>query len=593
MKKILFCLFLWCLAGICAAQEDTQEIDTSGEDILLLVPDASFMSNIFYKGDVRIKLDKEIYYPGDTLMAEISVYNLEDFSLPDTSLVVELVRGGGDRVYPSQLSEKDNVFYETVIDIIALNALSDHTLSYNYTIPSDMRNGSYRLEVYAKTKRTPIVGIPHIFLSPRYVSFKVSGAGEFPYARIMRTLTVFENTTGPVGPPVNKSEEVTGVIYIQTDSKKGVENAILKISVCEWDDTSCSGQDLYWGEDYVLASIPPGETGKVVVIFKAPDKPNAYAIRMELQDKEGRTLSLYRNRIIVQGEAARIRKLALSGLYSGEDTERNISVLVGPSPDHYSYPAVSGAKLLVHLREGNKDVFADLRYLPVLSAGNGLVQSIFHYNVPANIGDYEVCSEIESKTGYIFDDYCFNVSASEYADVKQLTITWQYLKKDLVIELCSLEYGKITAFLSSAANKKVIGFREDLQLNPCANISFESGRSDYVLTVNDLLKGRQYSFEINTSEIEDNAPEETMEETKTVCGDSKCDGDENTINCCTDCGCGGEQDCTGNICSGRVPLPAKKDPDYKIPALMILLIFVVLAYVGIYNEKKRRKNGTK
>jgi len=291
-----------------------------------------FGSGIFYKGDISISLDKGVYNAGEEIKAEITAVNMEEFPVVDAYLVIDMVSGDKNTSIPPMQSDADKVFYEATVRNISIGPLSGKTVAFSYRIPGDIKTGNYRFEVYLLTSRTPIVGIPHIFLDPKYKSVFIKGTGSFPGAYISRTKTVFGSVPGPVGVGVNKSSYVNGTVFIQSDSNNTLNGLTLRVTVCEWDDTACAGGVFFYSE-YPVQQITAESPARVDVKFVSPKKPGAYSIRLEVVDGSNRTVSLYRSRIIVQGETGRIRKMAINSSYYKKGQGRGIlQFLVGGTP---------------------------------------------------------------------------------------------------------------------------------------------------------------------------------------------------------------------------------------------------------------------
>jgi hypothetical protein len=546
-----------------------------------------FAKSVFYSGVVSVGLDKESYAAGEVVRATIKADNLEDFPLVNCSFVVDVVRGGYEHVYPSQLSDADNVVYEAVFGGLDFDGLLEKNVSFAYAIPVDAGGGLYRLEAYFRADRTPVVGIPHIFLSPVYVSFNVSGAGDFPLAHIVRTETVFENVSGPVGAGVYPGSNVKGLVFVKSDSSRPLEGLVLDVVVCEWDDTSCVEAQRVWSQIFNV-SVAANKTVRVEVAFAAPSEPDAYAIRMELKDKDGRTLSLYRNRLIVQGEAARVRKLAVDKPYYSSGDVGSIRLLIGPSPDHYTKPVVRNLKAYVDLRQGAKVVYSGSFVVSELSGEAGLIYKTFSFTAPQDVRDFTVCSKLESENGTLFDEYCYDVISSHFKVPEAgINASWTFDSKGKVeVRLCSGDSSKagvsVSAVLVAREGGKVAGYLENIALAPCDDVSFDSGGGEYLLVVTDEKTNAQFEFNMSVPVI---AKVEGPKEP--VCGDAKCENGEDRLSCCADCGCPKGENCANNVCvvTEKPPQPVNgKENQYLIG---VLLLFLVLALILL---KKKRKN---
>ncbi len=554
-----------------------------------------FSSSIFYRGDVSFDLEKKAYLPGDVVSADVTVYNLENFPLVDSFLVFDVVAGGAEHVYPSQSSDADNVLFEKVVGGIDLAANGKKTVHFFYTIPMDQRSGTYRLEAYYGTKRTPVVGIPAIFISPKYAVFSVEGSGEFPNAFISRTKTMFINETGPIGVGVAPGSAVNGSVYIENRGSSGLGGYSLVVTVCEWDDSSCAGDEIFWSKKYDVPATAPGEAQKVVVLFDAPVKPSAYAIRLELADAGGRMVSLYRSRIVVMGATLKIRKLALDKAYAKEGGNATIMILVGASPDHYTMPVVKNASLSVSVYglDGGDAIYSGSSIVPEISMRTqGFVSKAFFFNVPREMKGFKVCSKVESNAGELYDSFCYSIDSASFGMTENVIKTsWESDAASglLKVGMCSEDVSGIASKTSSAViildgNGNVAGSEENVALDPCGSASFNLGPGSYVLLVNDLGSGAQMRYDGVVVSSAGSATTVPL----VVCGDGKCDSSESADNCCVDCDCPVGSECSGGLCvlktPGEQPANAGIDGKYYIAAVLLLIVAVLL-YIFMVRRK--------
>jgi len=514
------------------------------------------------------------YSAGDILRTNISVRNLEPFPIFGATLVIELVHGQADYIYPSELAETDNIFYETVIRGIDLQPGCDRNVPFEYKLPDDLRGGVYRFDTYLGTERSPIVGIPYIYISPKHRSFNVTGSGSFPGIMFVRNLTTFAGRRAQVGSLVGAGQDVAGEIYIACNAPPA-DNLQLFVSICSWDDTLCVGKEPLWNASYPIGACVNG-LANINITLKAPDNPDAYAIRLELKDGE-RTVSLYRSRIIVSGEAAKIRKMHTDKSYYKAGEEGIISLLISGSPDHYTNPVVRNLKVSAYLLDNEKEVYRLSSTVPELSIDSGLVSLDFRFPVSHDLGNFTVCSEIESSSGVLFDKYCYNVSSSE-SQVKEPAILadWSYDQKtgSLNVKMCSeggMAQINASAIVIRKDNGMVDGVKDMLHLMPCADISFQTLGGEISLIATDLKTNSQYWFDLSLP-----ISEPAM---AAVCGDGRCDRAAEQMTCCSDCGCPAGSECGAWGC---VEKKSEKElnPFYIYAgALFLLLVFVVLFYV--------------
>jgi hypothetical protein len=547
MKKRFLIFFIACIM-ILAQAAYAQTSETASDDY--------FRSSIFYKGDLSISLDKEAYKAGEEIKADISAINMEAFPIADAYLVIELVSGDKKHVYPSMQSDVDKVFYEETIRNISFGPLSERTFQFKYNIPSDIKTGNYRVEAYLLTPRTPIIGIPHIFMAPKYRSILITGAGSFPGAYISRTATVFGSVPGPVGIGVNKSSYVVGTVFLKSDSDASLKGSKLNVTVCEWDDTSCIGGDAFLFAEYPVPEIPAGKTARVDVKFTSPKRPEAYSIKLELLDAANRLVSLYRSRIIVQGETGRIRKMAVDSAYYKKGQQGNITLLIGASPDHYTYPKVKNAILSVSLKNREGVIFSGESTIPELSidANGGLLSYSYGFSAERDISEYTLCSRLESETRTLYDEYCYGVNSEEtVSDEQSIYTEWSYNYDYgiLDVKMCAEDsFGapassRASVLLMSFDDEKLIGTDENLSLAPCERVSYKVPLGVYDLVINDLENLRQNSYKVQVLP-EGKTP--NKEAVLAVCGDGKCDYSEGSGKCCVDCGCASGRNCVKGVC---------------------------------------------
>jgi hypothetical protein len=579
MKKNLLRFFLfWYLVSLSAAQEVTS-VGNVSDGVISELPNNAFVSSIFYKGDMSLKLDKDIYYPGDTLLAKIKVSSLEDFPLTDAFIVFDIVSGGEEHVYPSQSSDADNVLFEQVSYGIVLASQGGKDVELSYKIPVDLKNGTYRLEAYFGTKRTPVVGIPAIFIAPKYIVFKVVGTGFFPAARISRTKTIFANATGPIGPGVNPNTAVYGTVYIQNDGEAIISGLFLEVSVCEWDDSACSGYEILWSKKYDLPALTPKALQVAAVQFNAPENPGAYSIRLELKDRDGRTVSLYRSRIVVMGATAKIRKLAVTKTYLQKGENASILVLVAASPDHYSMPEVANAKVSVSVfaPDAGEAIYSDSYVIPAISMkAQGMVSKVFSFTAPRELSGLKVCSKVESNAGEMYDSFCYT-AVPIVSNENVIKVDWRGdpASGELSVKMCSEDASGHSSKSSAAAilldvKGNVAGAEENVLLDPCGSVKFKVASGSYALLVNDHASGAQMKYAVTMAPKEE-APAQ-------VCGDGKCGSIESSGNCCIDCGCPGGEKCLGVSCgvesSAKQPAKAEGPTSYYVVGGILLLFLM-------------------
>ncbi len=519
-------------------------------------------NDLFYSGDVTYDI-KNTYNAGDNIETTLVVANKEKFPLIDAYVIVDITQGCENPTYPSQDSDCDNVFFEKIIRNLNIDPLSQVSIPFSYKLPHDLKSGTYRMDVYLRTKKTPMLGMAHIFLPGRHSSFKVTGSGTEPSVKILRTQTEILDTTGPVGPPAEPSSKVTGSVFIENSKTSQVDGLSLFVGVCSWDDTGC--ESYVWKNTYPF-SITASETKKIDFSFNAPKKPDAYAVRLEVKDKNGETKSLYRSRLIVTGKTAKIRKLWIGKRYYNTGETVEINTMLFGSPDHYTYPVVNNANLLVSLRDLNngKTVFQNTEVIPELSTDAGLISKKFEFVSKSALSRFEVCAQITSENNGIYDRHCIEVDSAKFSsNVRKYSLNEKKFDTETMkfsANLCAADgsdmpvSANIEIDISDLNNRNSV-MSAKLNINKCSPLEFAfKSQTDYRMLINDEDVNRQYRFEFTSPKTEKSGhPGENEKDEKDE--DDKKDEDKNYL---------------------------------IIAAIAVVLIAVILAYA--YNRIKNGEN---
>lgn len=553
--------------------------------LLLFLCSVSAAEDLFYNGSLHVELNKPEFAPGESIEAKITLLNLESIPIAEAYAVVELVHGG-QYYYPSQSSDADNVFVEEKISGLNLAPNSSVTVPFSYKLPADLQPGSYRMDVYAKTNKTHIVGAPHIFAAPSSVNFSVAGkGGQFPGALFVRTKTEFHNFTGPIGPGISPGESIQNNVFVKNISSQDLSNLTLAVGLCEWDDTSCASFDSSATEK--IALLKAGEEKAISVQLAAPKMPDAYAIRLELRDADGRLLSLYRNRSIVYGPTAKIHKLSISDYSFKKGDSGRIDLLVGPSPDHYNEPTFTDFTLkawIENIRDRNVVVFTEqLQIASIASATAELKSETFSFTALADLDLFKVCALIE-KDGVQHEFYCYVVDASKFpakVQKSEIAVKWDYDYDKRKLNL--FFSNEVEAVKEISASFMLMDFAaNDLVANKMLEgksplndyIAVEPG--NFVLILNNFATGKQQRIDINLKETAQAASLKTCAEQ----GGTMCSANQICENSTASAESGL---CCLTACKGRVstsPLALPWEQFYSIVFwIAIILVILIIGYV--------------
>jgi hypothetical protein len=495
--------------------------------LILITAGASAVGPAEYDGGVQVNLESNSLSPGETVDAEISTANSDERPVVDGYVVVNVAKGA-EPYYPSQKSDEANVFHQEKIEGINLRSGNGEAYDFSYSLPEDLKAGDYRVEVYFKTERTPVEGLPFVYSTPSYESFTVSGSsGDYPGLDISRTETFFtgvdevvgdwdpeslnfRNTiwpslTGPVGVLTTGSmDNVDGEVVIDNPSGTST-SATLDITVCEWDDTSCSNQ-----VDSVTRSVEvPASGATVPVEVENPEDPSAYAIKMNVSS-DGRTQSIYRNRIIREGNTSRIRKLSVNRPYVEGGDQLSVGLVAGASPDHYNDPSAEGVNAEITVEADGEEVFSQSKEINRLSNANTFEQLYFNSTVDETLTAFTVSAEL-SANGEVYDTHSYEVDYSDFSnDIEAVNLrSYGFSNETLNAEICgetdsgAPAVGEMQVLVRE--NASVRGESQKM-VEDCSSFSFEDVESgSYKLVAN---YGSQATFNITEEGLEPETSDE-------------------------------------------------------------------------------------
>ncbi len=479
--------------------------------VLLFSSAFAVKGNFSYDAEMQATIAKKSFSPGETITGKLFFTSMEFFPIPEAYAVIYLVQGNG-YYYTSQQSDVDNIFVEQKVSGINLSPTMRREYDYNIVLPQDLAPGNYRLDFYAKTEKGFITGAPHIFSSPFSIQISVSGSnGEFPFAKIIRTKTEFHNFLGPQGPGIEPGKEISNNIFVRNTSSRELKNVKVFVGLCEWDDTACSKFDSQ--DTAKIDSIKAGEEKSARVKLVAPQLPDAYSIRIEVRDENDRLLSLYRNRSIVYGGTAKIHKMYVSDFKYNTGDKGNVKIMLGPSPDHYTFPSFKDFDVKVSIQDlwSNNVIFEKSERVTEINpkAPNPYLEKSFDFTVPNALTNFRVCGSVE-KQGVVHENYCFVVDASKFRVIEKFSdidITWNFVEKERRLDIeFSLRNPELSRSvdaayaLSAFSTSELLG--ESVLDSLPNNISF-SGLKDnsYTLILNNFLTRQQSQVEINIGSI--------------------------------------------------------------------------------------------
>lgn len=376
-----------------------------------------------WNGFINVYLDKASFSDSENISGRIAITNQEDYPIVGASLVFQL--GQGEYAYPSA-SANDNIVSESSIGDIWVLPKSIKTIEFS--LPKQFA-GNYHLDVYSWVLKSKFVGSNSIFLSPQSISLAVTGSNgssEAAYERavIVRNETVFSSSDGsgigPDGFPAKAGSQITGKVVVQNNSKSGKSALKVVVSLCDWSNVFCTSAE---EKEFSVPSLSAGDKKTVDVSFNAPNIPSAYEINIKLVGPNG-IESIYKNRMIVSGGTAKVRKVLIDGL---ADSNYSVKVLYSGSPDHFSNPTFENFSAFLEVFDENKQL--EEKRSDISSIGPDEIKDVVF-----GISSYpfsKLCAGFE-KQGVKVEEECFSVPlkaleeayAARYPEM--VKATWSY-----------------------------------------------------------------------------------------------------------------------------------------------------------------------
>ncbi|MGB9674972.1 MAG: hypothetical protein ACPLX8_02440, partial [Nanopusillaceae archaeon] len=198
--------------------------------------------------------------------------------------------------------------------------------------------------------------------------------------------------------------------------------------------------------------------------------PNAYSLRIELV-KDGQIQSIYRSRFIVLGPTVRLGGVFLQG-------NGNLTVIVSPSPDHFTYPVTENVSLKIF---SNVLGYSEEIYLG--NIGWNLTQFTYvNKRLPINSTEFDLCLTLF----YHPEGPFYNLIGTEYCTYYRLdkSNTYGIPLEDLIYVNYSNNYFYICSNVSGILN---IGYNSESNViytakieNGCLNYTFSDSGKYYI-----------------------------------------------------------------------------------------------------------------
>jgi hypothetical protein len=248
---------------------------------------------------------------------------------------------------------------------------------------------------------------------------------------------------------------------------------------------------------------------------------------MQLFDGD-KLISMYKNRAIVEGGTAKIRKIFLQSI---QRNETNLEVLIMGSPDHYTNPDFEDFELIVKAFNEGEEVEEKKTFFEIITQEN-VLGDIF--KIESEEFD-RVCVSIE-KNNTKYDEDCFNIDLEgareeyEIKNPKMTSLDWQYNEEKQELKISLIKEEEINGELKLIKNGETIE-REKIEEGKERNIIFNVLPGQYILFFDDfdakkqivenLFLGEKGMERVSSNDINDISCGATICEENFVCdGDS-------------------------------------------------------------------------
>jgi hypothetical protein len=353
---------------------------------------------------LSISLSNNNLSVGQTLYYNVYINYRDIYYIPNVSLVIQIIqKNDNNNIYPFQFTS-DNEVYEYVIKNIYLQPGESLNIPLNYTIPYNLPSGYYYIVAYLYTPLSEINGLPFIYYPGVYQEFYINNPNNVPEIYIVKNDTYlsspalytwgsllsssgyyYSSLNGPSGYGVSNYINLTVGIYSSINT-----NATLNILISPWDDILYNPvynytENVQLNEGYNIINIP--------YINVATLNPNAYSLKITLL-YNNQTESIYRLRFIVLGPTTRLDGVYLQG-------NGNLTFIVAPSPDHYTYPVTPNVVAEVY---SNTLGFSENIYLGNIS-WNSTQFTYINLQLPLNSTSFDLCINLYSNNNLDYG-YC-------------------------------------------------------------------------------------------------------------------------------------------------------------------------------------------
>ncbi len=382
-----FIFFLLILSPIFAAQNSTyKEIINSVHPYLL-----------YYEINLP---NQNTFNAGDIVPVSLYLKNIGETSIPELYFVIDLSEGCSETN-----ADCHNLFYEEKLTT-SLDKRENKTINTGINLSDNLRQGNYTFSFYIRSPRLDIFGVHPSYQPFEQYNFFVKGAGNFPNVKILPDKTTFGMAADQRGPAVSRNAVVEGYFAARNLLNEQF-NGKVKLYSCPFNDVgyfSCK----YLKEHSI--SIPPKSENGFVYEVTTNQEQDAYSLKFELVDEQGKINSIWKSRYIVSGEDAPILVLAPDKFYYKSGEKVLISVYI-TGPYYPSSVKETNASVKVSIHQNNEEISSDTK---TDFFKRGIAKQLsFKFTTPIDLTNYKVCAQTFSSSGEKLDEICHFINAEK------------------------------------------------------------------------------------------------------------------------------------------------------------------------------------
>ncbi|MCK4730302.1 MAG: hypothetical protein KAT28_03205 [Candidatus Aenigmarchaeota archaeon] len=329
--------------------------------------------------------DNSIYNAGKTIDYSFELINAEGYVIQTPVIVILLTNCelSADGIKSCKIVKEKQIHLDSI-------DRGKYTYNVSFKLPEDLNDGVYFMENYIYTERIQLSGNFESYKPAKNTVFliEVKNGENKLCAYISKENTHIAGAFEQSGPVVNQNTNVPGAMEIKNNCLEKFTGT-LETFLCRYSDTNnCTRVNQY------PISINSSSSLWISTSIPTFTEPDAYVIKYVLKDDNNLVNSIYKNRIIIDGEYTPIIDLTINKLnyLKGDNIKFRIG-LTGPY-----YPIKNSAKnievkLTFSDLDDKKTLYNNSYYLEELEVDDIAVKE-FNFSAPFDLEEYQLCAEI-------------------------------------------------------------------------------------------------------------------------------------------------------------------------------------------------------